>query len=424
MRVVAMIMAGGAGTRLTALSDNRAKPAVPFAGKFRIIDFTLSNCVNSGIFDVAILTQYKPHSLNDHIGIGKPWDLDRQHGGVHLLHPYQGTAQEDWYSGTANAIAQNIDFIRRSQADTVLILSGDHIYAMDYRKMLDFHYRSQADLTLAVRNVPLEETDRFGIMTVDDDMQVRDFHEKPKNRDKGTLASMGVYIFKTETLIARLQEDSPETPRIDFGGDVIPSMIPRDKVMAFLFDGYWVDVGTVQSYWETNLELTNPMPPLNLYDSDWVIHTRSQERPPVKIDPQGRVKQSLLSNGCVIRGSVEHSILSPGVYVSPGAIIRDSIILNDTWIGPGAIIEKTIIDTDVVVGGGALIGAEGDDTPNRNMPEKLNTGINVIGQESVIPMGKRIGKNVLISANTTENDFPDGDIPSGETISPTNGREK
>jgi len=183
-------------------------------------------------------------------------------------------------------------------------------------------------------------------------------------------------------------------------------------------------VGTVQSYWETNLELTNPMPPLNLYDSDWVIHTRSQERPPVKIDPQGRVKQSVLSNGCVIRGSVEHSILSPGVYVSPGAIIRDSIILNDTWIGPGAIIEKTIIDTDVVVGGGALIGAEGDDTPNHKMPEKLNTGINVIGQESVIPMGKRIGKNVLISANTTENDFPDGDIPSGETISPDNGRGK
>ncbi len=416
MRVVAMIMAGGAGTRLTALSDNRAKPAVPFAGKFRIIDFTLSNCVNSGIFDVAILTQYMPHSLNDHIGIGKPWDLDRQRGGVHMLHPYQGKAQEDWYKGTANAIAQNIDYIRRSQADTVLILSGDHIYAQDYRKMLDFHYRSQADLTLAVRNVPLEETDRFGIMTVDDSMQVRDFHEKPKDRDKGTLASMGVYIFKTETLIARLQEDSAETPRIDFGGDVIPSMIPRDKVMAFLFDGYWVDVGTVQSYWETSLELTNPMPPLNLYDSDWVIHTRSQERPPVKIDPQGRVKQSLLSNGCVIRGTVEHSILSPGVYVSPGAIVRDSIILNDTWIGPGAVIEKTIIDTDVVVGGGAHIGESDDFTPNHMMPEKLNTGINVIGQESIIPMGKRIGRNVLISAGTSESDFPDGDIASGESV--------
>lgn len=420
MRVVAMIMAGGAGTRLTALSDNRAKPAVPFAGKFRIIDFTLSNCVNSGIFDVAVLTQYMPHSLNDHIGIGKPWDLDRQRGGVHMLHPYQGKSQEDWYKGTANAIAQNIDYIRRSQADTVLILSGDHIYAQDYRKMLDFHYHTQADLTLAVRNVPLEETDRFGIMTVDDAMQVRDFHEKPKDRDKGTLASMGVYIFKTETLIARLQEDSPEAPRIDFGGDVIPNMIPRDKVMAFLFDGYWVDVGTVQSYWETSLELTNPMPPLNLYDPDWVIHTRSQERPPVKIDPQGRVSQSLLSNGCVIRGTVEHSILSPGVYVSPGAIVRDSIILNDTWIGPGAIIDKTIVDTDVVIGGGTHIGAGDDATANHIMPEKLNAGINVIGQESIIPMGKRIGRNVLISAGTAETDFPDGDIASGDSISPQN----
>jgi len=418
MRVVAMIMAGGAGTRLTALSDNRAKPAVPFAGKFRIIDFTLSNCVNSGIFNIAILTQYKPHSLNEHIGIGKPWDLDRQHGGVHLLHPYQGKAQEDWYKGTANAIAQNIDYIRRAQADTVLILSGDHIYAMDYREMLNFHYQTQADLTLAVRNVPLEETDRFGIMTVDDTMQVRDFHEKPKDRDKGTLASMGVYIFKTDVLIERLLEDSPETPRIDFGAHVIPSMIPRDKVMAFLFDGYWVDVGTVQSYWETNLELTDPMPPLNLYNPDWVIHTRSQERPPVKIDPQGRVQQSLLSNGCVIRGTVEHSVLSPGVYVSPGAVVRDSIILNDTWIGPGAVVDRSIIDTNVVVGGGAIVGDGDDNTANRQMPDKLNTGINVIGEESVIPMGKRLGRNVLVSANSTEDDFPDGDIPSGETISP------
>jgi len=419
MRVVAMIMAGGAGTRLTALSDNRAKPAVPFAGKFRIIDFTLSNCVNSGIFNVAILTQYKPHSLNEHIGIGKPWDLDRQHGGVHLLHPYQGKAQEDWYKGTANAIAQNIDYIRRTQADTVLILSGDHIYAMDYREMLDFHYQTQADLTLAVRNVPLEETDRFGIMTVDDAMQVRDFHEKPKDRDKGTLASMGVYIFKTDVLIERLLEDSPETPRIDFGSHVIPSMIPRDKVMAFLFDGYWVDVGTVQSYWETNLELTNPMPPLNLYNPDWVIHTRSQERPPVKIDPQGRVQQSLLSNGCVIRGTVEHSVLSPGVYVSPGAVVRDSIILNDTWIGPGATVDRTIIDTNVVVGGGAVIGYGDDNTANHHMPDKLNTGINVIGEECVIPMGTRLGRNVLISAGSAETDFPDSDIPSGETINPT-----
>ncbi len=416
MRVIAMIMAGGAGTRLTTLSDNRAKPAVSFAGKFRIIDFTLSNCVNSDIFDVAILTQYRPHSLNEHIGIGKPWDLDRQRGGVHLLQPYQGKAKEDWYSGTANAIAQNIDYIRNSQADTVLILSGDHIYAQDYRDMLNTHYESQADLTLAVRNVPLEETDRFGIMSVDENGQVRDFHEKPKDRDKGTLASMGVYIFKADVLIERLLEDSPEDPRIDFGAHVIPSMIPRDKVMAYTFDGYWVDVGTVHSYWETSLELTNPIPPLNLYDPDWVIHTRSEERPPVKIDPQGKVEQSLLSNGCVIRGTVSHSVLSPGVYVSPGAIVRDSIILNDTWIGPGAIIDKSIIDTNVVVGGGTTIGYGDDNTANQQMPEKLNTGINVIGADSVIPMGIKLSRNILVNSNATEDDFLDGDIPSGTTI--------
>ncbi len=416
MRVIAIIMAGGAGTRLTALSDHRAKPAIPFAGKFRIIDFTLSNCVNSGIFNVAVLTQYMPHSLNDHIGIGKPWDLDRLRGGVHLRQPYEAKDQRDWYSGTANAVWQNIDFTRYSQADTVLILSSDHIYAQDYRQMLEFHYQTQVDLTLSVRNVPLEETDRLGIMSVDENMRVTDFHEKPKNRDKGTLASMGVYIFKTEALIERLQEGTPEDPRTDFGSHVIPSMISRDKVMAYVFDGYWVDVGTVHSYWETNLELTDPMPPLNLYNPDWIIHTRSQERPPVKINPHATITQSLISNGCVIRGTVIHSVLSPGVYVSPGAIVKDSIILNDTWIGPGAIIDKSIIDADVFVGGGAVVGEGDDGAPNHLTPDKLNTGINVVGQQSAIPGGKRIGRNVLISSFATEEDFPEGDIPSGETI--------
>lgn len=416
MRVIAMIMAGGAGTRLTALSDNRAKPAVPFAGKFQIIDFTLSNCVNSDIFNVAVLTQYMPHSLNDHIGIGKPWDLDRQRGGVRLLQPYQSKGNDDWYQGTAHAVRQNVDYIKRHQADTVLILSGDHIYAQDYRAMLDYHYETQADLTLAVRNVPLEETHRFGIMSVDEGMQVVDFHEKPKNKDKGTLASMGVYIFKAEVLVERLLEGSSEDPRIDFGAHVIPSMIPRDKVMAYLFDGYWVDVGTVQSYWETSLELTEPMPPLNLYNPDWVIHTRSEERPPVKIDPQGKVEQSLLSNGCVIRGTVIHSVLSPGVYVSPGAIVRDSVILNDTWIGPGAIIDKSILDENVFVGEGAMVGWGDDNTANKIMPDKLNTGINVIGESSIIPAGTKIGRNVLVHSSTSEDDFLQTDIASGETI--------
>lgn len=416
MNVVAMILAGGAGTRLTALSDRRAKPAVPFGGKYRIIDFTLSNCVNSDIYTVAVLTQYMPHSLNDHIGIGKPWDLDRQYGGVHLRHPYQSKDGFDWYSGTANAILQNVDFIQRRQADTVIILSGDHIYAQDYRPMLRFHEESGADLTLSVRNVPLEETDRFGIMSVDESMRVVDFHEKPRARDKGTLASMGVYIFKADVLIERLQEGSADDPRVDFGSHVIPSMIPRDKVMAYVFDDYWVDVGTVQAYWETSLELTDPMPPLNLYDPDWVVHTRSLEQPPAQISPHAEVTQSLISNGCIIQGSVHHSVLSPGVFVAPGAIVRDSIILHDTVIGPGAVVDKSIVDVDTQIGEGAVVGHSDDNEPNKQMPDKLFTGVTVVGESSQIPKGKRIGRNVLISSFASEKNFPDGDVVSGSTI--------
>jgi glucose-1-phosphate adenylyltransferase len=416
MRVVAIIMAGGAGTRLTALSDNRAKPAVPFGGKFRIIDFTLSNCVNSGIFHVAVLTQYMPHSLNDHIGIGKPWDLDRSRGGVHLRQPYQGKSNEDWYQGTAHAVMQNLDFIDTYQADTVLVLSGDHIYAQDYRDMINYHYQSQADLTIAVRHVPLDETHRFGIMSVDDDMKIVDFHEKPKDRDKGTLASMGVYIFNADVLKERLLEGTDDDPRIDFGSHVIPNMLKRDRVMAYVFDGYWVDVGTVDSYLDTSLTLTDPEPPLNLYNPDWVIHTRSQERPPAKIGPHANVQQSLISNGCVIRGTVKHSVLSPGVYVSPGAVISNSVILNDTWVGPGAQIDRCIIDNNSYISGGVSVGYGDDNTPNQEMPDKLNFGITVVGEGSVIPVGKKIGRNVLITSYANENDFPEEDVASGATI--------
>jgi glucose-1-phosphate adenylyltransferase len=356
MRVVAMLMAGGAGKRLTVLSNYRAKPAVPFAGKFRIIDFTLSNCVNSGIYDVAILTQYLPHSLNAHIGIGKPWDLDRQRGGVHLRQPYLGRTAGDWYQGTADAVYRNLDFIRENRADTVIVLSGDHVYKMDYRPMLAFHETANADLTVAVRDVPLEETDRFGIMTVGDDDQIVEFTEKPPNRDKGTMASMGIYVFNADVLLDRLRAIHSDVPDLDFGKHVIPSMIGQARVYAYAFEGYWVDVGTVHAYWETNLEMAQPVPPLDLYNPDWVIHTRDQERPPVKIGPQGQVTNSLVSNGCVIRGSVEHCVLSPGVYVSPGAMVREAVILNDTWIGPGALVDTAILDADVVIGTGVVVG--------------------------------------------------------------------
>lgn len=420
MHILAVLMAGGAGTRLTVLSDKRAKPAVPFAGKYRIIDFTLSNCVNSGIYDVAVLTQYRPHSLNTHIGIGKPWDLDRQRGGVHLRQPYQGNnADMDWYRGTADAVFRNLDFIQEKNPDLALILGGDHIYKMDYRPMVEYHLQKGADLTVAVMEVPLEETDRFGIMTVNRNMRVTEFHEKPKDRDKGTLASMGIYVFNTDILIQRLSEGTPERPRIDFGKHVIPDMINQDKVFAYPFEGYWVDVGTIQSYWETNLAMTDPhmAPALNLHDPNWVIHTRSEERPPVKLGPQAQVVNSLISNGCVVRGRVERSVLSPGVYISPGAVVRQSVIINDTWIGPGAIVDTAIIDENVVVGAGTHLGYGDDMTiPNQHMPDKINTGITVVGAGAQIPGGIRIGRNVLIRSDSLESDFPGTEISSGETV--------
>ena len=266
--------------------------------------------------------------------------------------------------------------------------------------------------------VPLEETDRFGIMTVNRNMRITEFHEKPKARDKGTLASMGIYVFNTDALVQRLSEGTAESPRIDFGKDVIPSMISQDKVYAYPFEGYWVDVGTVQSFWETNLALTEPgdQNALKLHDPDWVIHTRSEERPPAKLGPQAQVVSSLVSNGCVIRGRVEHSVLSPGVYVSPGAIVRESVIINDTWIGPGAMIERTIIDENVVIGAGTKVGFGEDMTPNREMPDKLNTGISVVGSGAHVPGGLTIGRNVLVHCDRLESDFPGTEIASGETV--------
>lgn len=417
MRVVAMIMAGGEGSRLTVLSEKRAKPSVPFAGKYRIIDFTLSNCVNSGIYDVAILTQYRPHSLNEHIGIGKPWDLDRVRGGVRLLQPYQARGKQGWYLGTADAVYQNLDYLLTHDAERVLILSGDHVYKMDYRKMLAFHEEKGADLTVAVMHVPLEETDRFGIMTVNKNNRITEFHEKPKNRDKGTLASMGIYVFNVDKLAQRLEEEHRKTAALDFGQHVIPQMIANDKVYAYEFSGYWVDVGTVDAYWRTSLELCSPDSPLDLWDPNFVIRTRSQERPPVKTSALGRIIKSLVSNGCTIRGLVEHSVLSPGVYVSPGAIVRESVIMNDAWIGPGAIIDKSVLDKEVIVGPSARIGHGDDMRVNAEMPDKLFTGITVVGKGAHLPANIRIGRNVLVHANVDEQLTASFDlIPSGSTI--------
>ena len=280
MRVLALILAGGAGTRLSILTEKRAKPAVPFAGKYRIIDFTLSNCVNSGIYSVGILTQYRPRSLNDHIRRGRPWDLDRSlDGGVTMLQPYRGRRDEDWYKGTADAVYQNLDFVLRQRPDYVLILAGDHVYKMNYEYMITFHEEKRADLTVAAINVRPEEAHRFGILTVDDDCRVLDFQEKPAE-PKSTLASMGIYVFNTNVLAERLEEDARRRTSHDFGRDIIPSMVAAgDQVYAYLFSGYWVDVGTIEAYWQANMDLLAEEPPFDLYDRSWVIHTRSEERP-------------------------------------------------------------------------------------------------------------------------------------------------
>lgn len=418
MKTIAMILAGGEGTRLTVLSEARAKPAVPFAGKFRIIDFTLSNCVNSGIYTVAVLTQYRPHSLNEHIGIGKPWDLDRSRGGVRLLQPYQQRQGQHWYAGTADAILQNLDYIEEHRADTVLVLSGDHIYKMNYTPMLEYHWATGADLTVGVMPVPIEQTDRFGIMQVDEDQRIVQFHEKPKERDKGNLASMGIYVFNAFRLEQRLTEGSAENPRVDFGKDVIPAMIAAgDRVVAYRFEGYWVDVGTVDAYWSTNLDLLKPDAALDLFTDQWPIHTRSEERPAAKFGPQSKVVSSMISNGCVIRGMVINSVLSPGVYVSPGAVIKDSVVMNDTWVGPGALLDKVVIDKEVMIGAGTVIGTGDESVPNQQLPDRLAAGITVVGKGTYIPDGVRIGRNVLVNSGRDESDFPsDGIVSDGATI--------
>jgi len=418
MRVLALILAGGAGTRLGVLTERRAKPAVPFAGRYRIIDFPLSNCVNSDIYDVGVLTQYLPRSLNEHIGIGRPWDLDRSRGGVRLLQPYQRPGGSYWYEGTAHAVLQNVEYIRQSRADTVLVLSGDHIYKMDYSKMLDAHEESGADLTLAVMDVSLAEASRFGIMVTDENNRIIRFLEKPKE-PPSTLANMGVYIFRTSTLLDQMESLAQEHKDLDFGKHLIPAMVEQGLgVFAYPFEGYWVDVGTVDAYWQTSMELLGEDCALDLYDPNWVIHTLSQERPPSKIGPQGSVHESMVCNGCTVRGQVIRSVFSPGVYVSPAAIVRESVIMNDTWIGPGAVVDRCIVDKNVVIGGGTMLGWGDDNAANELHPDRLDTGITVVGMGAHIPARMRIGRNVSIGVDVDEEAFAEfGDaVPSGKSV--------
>jgi len=417
MNVLTLILAGGQGSRLSILGEKRAKPAMPFAGKYRIIDFPLSNAVNSDLYKVAVLTQYRPHSLMQHIGIGEPWDLNRtQPNGVQIWQPYQGRKDQDWYRGTADALYQNRNLIAEMNCERVLVLSGDHIYKQDYRDLLNFHDVKGADLTVAVMNVAPEETFRFGIMSTDASQRIVKFTEKPKQSDS-TLASMGIYVFNTRFLLKHLVEDGADpNSSHDFGKNLIPKMVANDKVYAYPFDGYWVDVGTISSYWETNLALLQGQAGLDLYDPGWVIHTRSKERPPVKLGAAGQSCNSLLSNGCIVDGVVINSILSPGVIVEAGAVIRDSIIMNDTILRPGAQVDRCILDKEIEVGAEAQVGLGKENTPNELEPANINTGITIVGKRAKIPAQAMIGRNCRIDPNTRAEDYERLDIPSGGAV--------
>jgi glucose-1-phosphate adenylyltransferase len=406
-----MIMAGGASESLSVLTAVRAEPAIPFGGKFRVIDFPLSNCVNSDIYNVALLTQHMPRSLNEHVGVGKPWDLDRSQGGVRLLQPHLGPRQSGWQRGNADAVRRNLDLADEQRADTVLILAGDHIYKMDYRPMLRFHQQTQAQVTLAVRRVSPFETYRFGIVSTDPDMRVTGFKEKPR-RSRETLASMGIYVFSLPVLKEILADEHAN----NFGRDVLPRIINGFNVFAYTFEGYWADIGTLQAYWEANMALLAETPALDLYDPDWIIHTRSEEQPPVTIGVNAWVGGNLISNGCVIEGIVERSVLSPGVRVAAGAIVRDSVIMNDTTICPHARVERSIVDKEVYVSEGAEIGYGVDNVPNRLHPDWLNTGLTAVGKRARIPAGVKIGHNVIINPGVQERQFRTDFVPSGETV--------
>jgi glucose-1-phosphate adenylyltransferase len=417
-RVVALILAGGQGDRLSVLSEERAKPAVIFGGRYRIIDFALSNCVNSGITRVGVLTQYRPRSLNDHIGIGRPWDLDRQGGGVTLLQPYLGRDSSDWYRGTADAVAQNIYFLEETRAELVLILAGDHVYKMNYDELIAYHVAKGADVTVPLYEVPMTEAHRYGVLTTDEDNRIIEFEEKP-DRPKSNLISMGIYVFNRDVLINELAADQQrEGSTHDFGRDIVPAMVgdADRRVYGYRFDGYWRDVGTIESYYQANMDLLEDLPQLNLSDPETRIRTRVTGYPPAKVGWRAYMQRALIDLGCIINGHVEHSVLSPGVYIEEGAVVRDSIIFDNCLIESGAIVERSIIDKEVVVGKNAYVGYGDDWSPNFERPDIVNAGITIVGKRATIPQYVRIGRNCVIGPNVKAEGEQDGYIPSGTTI--------
>ncbi|MCU0508186.1 MAG: sugar phosphate nucleotidyltransferase [Anaerolineae bacterium] len=413
MSVLAMILAGGEGPALTVLTALRSEAAVPFAGKYRVIDFALSNCVNSGIFNVAVLTQYQPRSLNEHIGLGRPWDLDRTAGGVRLLQPYQSAKGHTgaWQEGTADAVRFNLEIIRN--VEEVLLLPGDHIYKMDYNPMLRFHRERNADVTIATIAVPAYQAHRFGMVGADQAGRVIEYAEKPK-RTYNTTASMGIYVFKADVLrdwlLGRGRKDT------NLGRDSLPALVKEGNVYAHRFRGYWEDAGTIQAYYEANMALLAETPALDLYDENWVIHTKSEERAGAFLGPNAQVESNLLCDGCQIEGTVIRSIISPGVRVREGAVVRDSIILTDAEICPGAVVDRAILDKRVRVEEDAVVGHGDDRTPNRAQPARLNTGLTVIGKGAVVPRGVKLGRNVLVKHHATAKDYSEKEVPSGGSV--------
>ncbi len=409
MKVRTVILAGGEGSRLSVLTSKRTKPAVPFAGKYRIIDFPLSNCVNSGLFDVMVVAQYRPHSLIEHIGSGAPWDLNRDWtGGVRIYTPYQARSHAGWFVGTADAVQQNFRFVKQGNPELVLILSGDHIYKMDYEPLIAFHLDHQADLTMGVIRVPLAEAPRFGIVDTAEDFRVTHFVEKPPD-PPSNLANMGIYLFNLAVLDRVLWEDAHrEDSSHDFGKDILPRMVREGyRVFAYPYSGYWMDVGTVQSYWQAHMDLLQCPPSLDLNDRTWIIHTRTEERPPARLLAGARVHDSLISDGCVIEPGalVERSVLSPGVRVRSGAVVRESVVLTDAEIGPAAVLERAILDKRVVVGAKARLGA---------LAESLN--LTLVGKNARLPEGVVLDPGVVVGTDVLPEDFPSLHLTAGTTL--------
>ena len=412
--MIAMLLAGGQGSRLGVLTSKVAKPAVAFGGKYRIIDFPLSNCINSGVDTVGVLTQYQPLRLNTHIGIGIPWDLDRNIGGVTVLPPYEKSTNSEWYTGTANAIYQNIDYIDSFNPDYVLILSGDHIYKMDYEVMLDFHKENNAEVTIAVMPVPMEEAKRFGIMITDDNRQITDFEEKPES-PRSNLASMGIYIFSWKILKDALIVNADQ-PALDFGKHIIPYCHKQGAPLyAYEFNGYWKDVGTLSSYWEANMELINIVPEFNLYEEYWKIYTRSTILPPQYISAGSRIEKSIIGEGSDIHGEVYNSVIGCGVTIGEGTVVRDSIIMNETSIGKNCELNKAIIAENAEIKDNVRLGI-GDELPNETEPHIYSDGMVTVGEKSVIPGGITVGKNTVIFGITMPEDYDQSCLASGRTL--------